>query len=266
MKNFTSLLLLVSIFGLSNAQQRGLPQAGASGVRYSGRMVSTSRLSRTGTMVVDQYFQQSLEVIASQRFEENRLQVASQMVDRNYVTSDQIRQIITLFWFEGTRLDFSKYAYARVADPANYFMVAQAFQFPSSVEELERFVGYDLHGNHVCNSTCHHNNGMQTGSSCENTFSMAVMHPQDFSSLVRTMNASSFDSSKLAIARQAIRSNYVSAEQIRQLMFLLTFESSRLELAKFAYKQVVDKENYFIVNDAFTFSSSIDELDHYLYH
>jgi hypothetical protein len=45
---------------------------------------------------------------------------------------------------------------------------------------------------------------------------------------------------------------------------MLTFESNRLDLAKFAYRYAADPNNYFMVNKGFTFNSSIDELSEYI--
>ena len=58
--------------------------------------------------------------------------------------------------------------------------------------------------------------------------------------------------------------SHVSSEQVFELMELLTFDSYRLELAKFAYRFTVDKGAYFIVNNAFTFSSNISALNRYI--
>ena len=74
-----------------------------------------------------------------------------------------------------------------------------------------------------------------------------------------------FDRDKQMIARQAILANGISSKQVLQLLDLVTFESSKLQLAKFAYKFVDDPENYFLVNDGFTFSSSIRELNDFIY-
>jgi hypothetical protein len=73
-----------------------------------------------------------------------------------------------------------------------------------------------------------------------------------------------FDDDKLMISRQAIRMNGISAEQLRTLLYKLTFDSSKLKLAKFAYEYVSDSESYFLLNDAFTFSSSGRELDNFI--
>lgn len=90
------------------------------------------------------------------------------------------------------------------------------------------------------------------------------MSDHDFIHLKGTLQRMSFDSSRLRAAKQAIAVNTVTAVQVRQLMTLFSFESNRLELAKFAYHYTYDKHRYFIVNDAFTFSSSIRSLDRYI--
>jgi len=47
-------------------------------------------------------------------------------------------------------------------------------------------------------------------------------------------------------------------------MGVFSFESTRLDFARMAYHRVIDPQNYFIVNNAFRFSSSIDELYQYI--
>ena len=73
-----------------------------------------------------------------------------------------------------------------------------------------------------------------------------------------------FDSSKIEVAKQGISGSAISSSQLAELMDLLSFESSKLDLAKFAYRYVSDKQKIFLVNDAFSFESSISELDRYI--
>jgi hypothetical protein len=42
------------------------------------------------------------------------------------------------------------------------------------------------------------------------------------------------------------------------------FRSTKLQFAKDAYKSVTDKNNYFLINDTFTFQSSKDDLLEFL--
>jgi hypothetical protein len=45
---------------------------------------------------------------------------------------------------------------------------------------------------------------------------------------------------------------------------MLTFESYRLDIAKYAYKKTVDKRSYLSVFGNFKYSSSITELKDYI--
>ncbi len=90
------------------------------------------------------------------------------------------------------------------------------------------------------------------------------MHPDVFASALRSIEMQSFDSDQIRVAKQIIRMNGASSVQVAEIMQLLSFESSRLEIAKFAYRFVADPENYFVVYDVFRFSSSVRELDRYI--
>lgn len=94
-----------------------------------------------------------------------------------------------------------------------------------------------------------------------NSYSYGI---NNFNRLVETIRNKSFDDTKMTIAKQAIASNGVTSQQVYELMLLLTFESNKISLAKYAYEYTVDKNNYYIVNDAFTFNSSINSLDRYI--
>ncbi len=89
------------------------------------------------------------------------------------------------------------------------------------------------------------------------------MEPGDFESAKASIKSKSFDDSKLTLAKQIIGSNCMLCSQIKELMLLFSFEETRLELAKYAWHHNLDKGNYYKLNDAFTFESSIDELNQY---
>jgi len=56
----------------------------------------------------------------------------------------------------------------------------------------------------------------------------------------------------------------MTAEQIKDVMGLFSFEDSKLDYAKYAYDFCFNQGDYYEVNEAFTFESSIEELNHYL--
>ncbi len=92
----------------------------------------------------------------------------------------------------------------------------------------------------------------------------SAMGDYEFSMLLSTIRNTSFDSSKMDIAKTALLNNRLFSRQVYELIKLYSFDSSRLEIAKYAYSKTVDKGNYFLVNNAFTFSSSADDLNRFI--
>jgi hypothetical protein len=91
-----------------------------------------------------------------------------------------------------------------------------------------------------------------------------VMSDDSFSMLKQSIQNENFDDTKQEIVKQAFVNNSFSTNQVKQLVQLFSFESSKLAIAKQAYKSTVDRQNYFTVSDAFSFSSSKQELMQYI--
>jgi hypothetical protein len=92
----------------------------------------------------------------------------------------------------------------------------------------------------------------------------APMMPNDFESMKSSISSKSFEESRMTIAKQIINSNCLLSSQVREVMLLFSFEDTRLEFAKYAYGRTYDIGNYYKVNDAFTFESSIEDLNDYI--
>jgi hypothetical protein len=90
------------------------------------------------------------------------------------------------------------------------------------------------------------------------------MSAQDFSGVKGSISSKSFEDSKLAIAKQVIGSNCLLSSQVKEIIMLFSFEDTRLDFAKYAYGYTFDIGNYYQVNDAFKFESSIDDLNKYI--
>jgi hypothetical protein len=90
------------------------------------------------------------------------------------------------------------------------------------------------------------------------------MNPHSFDQALESIASKSFETSKLTIAKQIAGSNCLLCKQVKEIMLLFTFESNRLEFAKYAYKYTWDINNYFMLNDAFEFEASIDELNRFI--
>jgi len=90
------------------------------------------------------------------------------------------------------------------------------------------------------------------------------MSTADFQRAKSSVEKQSFAETKMKVAKQITTSNCLSTDQIIEIVNLFSFEENKLDYAKFAYSKCVDKNNYFMVNDAFSFSSSTDELTEYI--
>lgn len=93
---------------------------------------------------------------------------------------------------------------------------------------------------------------------------MSHMSSSDFDAAKRSINGQSFDDTKLSTAKNIASSNCLSAQQVKDICQLFSFEDSKLEFAKFAYVRCTERNKFFIVNDVFSFSSNVDELNAYI--
>jgi hypothetical protein len=91
-----------------------------------------------------------------------------------------------------------------------------------------------------------------------------VMSARDFEIVKDQLRSEWFESNRLISATNIIEKSCLSALQVKDLMLLFTFEKNRLEVAKSAYRHTEDKENYYKLNDALTFSSSKEELARFI--
>lgn len=90
------------------------------------------------------------------------------------------------------------------------------------------------------------------------------MSPENFEAVMTYLSKETFDSNRLDAAKQIVRRNWFSARQIASICKLFTYESNRLEFAKYAYASCVDKGMYFLLDETFTYKLSREELHEYI--
>lgn len=73
-------------------------------------------------------------------FEEDRLLMAKRRIRHAHLESRHVRMILETLWFECSRVELAKFAFDRVADPENFYLVYDAFDFNSSINELDEFI------------------------------------------------------------------------------------------------------------------------------
>lgn len=90
------------------------------------------------------------------------------------------------------------------------------------------------------------------------------MSDSDFREAQGTLEEADFESTRLSIAKQIASAQCLTSQQVKAVMEMFDFEQTRLEFAKYAYNLVYDARNYYLVNEAFDFSLSVDELERYI--
>jgi hypothetical protein len=63
---------------------------------------------------------------------------AEQIINANYFTTAQLKQLLGLFNFESNKLELAKLGYDKVVDQSNYYTLSDMFSFNSSKDELAR--------------------------------------------------------------------------------------------------------------------------------
>jgi hypothetical protein len=290
MKNalLISALVLSASFGIAQDSKTGRfhhgnPHGGAPG--YQGNYYSPP------VMAPDE-FARACDAIRRPGFDDDRLAVASQVARGGMLSSAHVATILGLLSFESTRLEFAKYAYHHVVDPYNYYVVNDGFSFSSSISDLNNYLSTVSVGGQVVGTSGSYGSnggggntvtystgtmtatggisgGAPSGNVGVNSYNGGCNMPvaiceADFERIVCTVRNRSFDSDRLLVAKQAVEGRWINSGMVLRIMRLLSFESSRLDFAKFAYRLTVDPQNYYLVNDGFSFSSSSRDLDCYI--
>jgi len=143
----------------------------------------------------------------------------------NYFTVAQAKRLIPLVSSEANRLQLAKTAYRTLTDPANYLQFNDFLSSTASRNDFRNYVSsYEL-------------NTVNTG---------AGMSQTDYDNLYETVKNAWTSSSRVQSLSDAFNKsgNYFTTYQVSQLLSLISNENDRLPLAKTAYDNIVDVNNY----------------------
>jgi hypothetical protein len=85
-------------------------------------------------------FDRLVSAVRSEWFASGKLNTAKDGVQRNYLSSTQVRQLLQLFTSDNDKLQLAKLAYDRTVDPSSYSVVYDMFSFQNSRDELRRYI------------------------------------------------------------------------------------------------------------------------------
>ena len=106
-------------------------------------------------------------------------------------------------------------------------------------------------------------NSMPPGQQFQDCMRFA-MSDGDFETYLNAVRNKAGDQTKMSIAQQGLFRRQIRCNQVLQVMKIFSFESSRLDFAKFAFDYLCDPQNVYQLNDGFTFSSSVSDFEQFL--
>jgi hypothetical protein len=166
-----------------------------------------------------------------------------------YFTSAQTKQLIQLVSSESNRLELAKASYDNIVDQANFNQLYDIFS-SSSRNELEIYVK-DNQGGPIYTPPI---------------YTRTPMANSGFTSLYNEVRNTYGLGAKMSRLTDifATETYYFTVTQAKQLIQLVSSESNRLELAKSAYGNITDPENFSLMYDVLTSQSSKTELSSYV--
>jgi Domain of unknown function (DUF4476) len=211
------------------------------------------------------------QLVDAMQFGSGKLDVAQYGLN-SVIDPQNMFSLYDAFTFSSAKTDLAKYADQLAADPnSNYSKMLKLNQQVNNGGGNNNWNnnngnwnngngnnGNWNNGNNGNNNT-NWNNGngnWNNGNSNNNYNQNNVMNDATFNAFLQTLKNNSFDSGKQTILRSQLGNNYFTAQQVRTIVEQFTFDSGKLEAAKAAALRVVDRQNLFVVYDAFDYDSS----------
>ncbi|MES1223648.1 MAG: DUF4476 domain-containing protein, partial [Bacteroidota bacterium] len=174
----------------------------------------------------------------------------------NYFTTAQASKLIRLVNSQPRRLDLAKASYKTITDPANFSQLNVLLIGQASRTELASYIrdyeddlanndNYGDNDNNDHNGN-HGNNGNYDHNGNSNFPIRRPMTDANFNNLYSNISNQFGIGVKMSSLTNEFNNadNYFTTAQTRRLIELVSDDNNRLQLAKLAYNNVVDPENY----------------------
>lgn len=137
--------------------------------------------------------------------------------------------------------------------PQNTSVFGRLDRYGMNLREVQNFPNPRYHYQPMQPQVCqpnnwHHDNYVE------------MMSPEAHQNLMRALDNASFDNTRMSIAKNALNMNAMSTQQIAMIMREFSFDSYKLEIAKYAYQSCIDQQNYYNLCSEFTFDSNARAL------
>lgn len=86
----------------------------------------------------------------------------------------------------------------------------------------------------------------------------------DFESKLIEFNNLDYPADRISFVRRSLQDNCITVKQLKQLLAKVDYESDKVELAKFGYSYIFDRDNYSSLADLFEYPGAYDEIQSYI--
>jgi hypothetical protein len=126
-------------------------------------------------------------------------------------------------------------------------------------------MGYNPQGNYNGNNNSFGNNNINSGNNfSNNSYQGSRFSQQDMSDLHSRVINRITDTDKLKLLQSVLGNRVISTEQAIQIVDWLSFESTKLEFAKWVYGNIIDRNNFWKIDSEFTFENTKTEFNNFL--
>lgn len=91
------------------------------------------------------------------------------------------------------------------------------------------------------------------------------MNNSNFKETLKEIKKEILDENKLPMTESLLLNNFFSSKQIADLALCFTFDKSRIIFVKEAYKHCIDVQNYYLIQDTFSFLTYKNEFIQFIY-
>jgi hypothetical protein len=179
--------------------------------------------------------------------DEMKLIYLLQILENNCYTSSQFFQLISVLDLEMDLLNTSKKGYSHLIDKENASILLPLFRYQSIKDSFVSFLK-DQQGLEN-----------QKKLNCE-----VAITDEKFDNLLSEIKKKKYENEKTVVAKSQLINSCISTIQAQKILELFFHDREKIEVTKFAYQSIIDKENINNLLAEFQFQESKDEFINYI--
>ncbi|MFN8292928.1 MAG: DUF4476 domain-containing protein [Chitinophagales bacterium] len=181
--------------------------------------------------------------------DDERINEARELAKRYCISMEQFMRMALAFNLDNNRMAFMKETFPRIFDLENYNFATAVFD-----NEFQRSEWIGFARNILKQLTPQLPPPPPPAPAC-------TVSQNELDEVKTTIAKQSLSRTMVAVGKQAIQAKKCfSSKQIIQIVRLYSFDKDQLDMAKFAYDFTTDKENFYTVANALSFTSSKENL------